>query len=192
MCFALYGENTRDGSLGLPFTFNTIRGIELLRLTPSEAKELLQDFNLRNSRKFVLSVSFQEQLMRMTGGHVGFLIWIFEQILLCNVITDEPSLAAFLVSREFVESLNSHRLVPQFRAMSEPQRQICRHIVLNGSYILPQSNDGELEIGGDVNDLLTMGLCRVENRLEFSCPLVLHLAAQFLFHANQSNYINSR
>lgn len=192
ICFASYGERSASLAHGTPISFNVVRGIELLHCSPTEATELLEDFNQRNSKRLVLSVDLQHHLYCMTGGHIGFLSRILSCCLSRTNITDEQSLAKFILSNAFVADICELRGVPRFGQMSDHQNTICREIVLSGSYLPPKGIDEEREMEVEdphrspsidgLTQLLREGwVCKIGDNIMFSSPLILYVAAIQLF-----------
>lgn len=200
ICFASYGERSTSLAYGTPISFNIVRGIELLCCSLAEANELLEDFNQRNSKRVVLSEDLKHHLYVLTGGHLGFLSRILSFCLSRIDITDDQSLAMFILSNAFVADICELRGVPRFGQMSDHQNAICREIILSGLYTPPRGIDEEREMM-DVEDLpsgslQTDGLtqliregwvCKTGDRVTFSSPVIVYVASIQLFGAYRMN-----
>lgn len=126
----------------------------------------------------------------MTDGHIGFLTYILSQCILRNDITDEKSLAQYLLSPFLVRGLSQHRGSLYFSNMTERQKHICRQIVLRGSYP-SQEFEEEMEAKakqtvdphkeGAFSQLVRQGLCKTQDGFSFASPLILHVASIELF-----------
>jgi hypothetical protein len=109
--FASYGE-TVVPTVGTPYSFRCIRGLDVMLCTEEEAQEFFNDFVKRSARQLELSPKFRKYLFRLTGGHIGLLSHLLYEYLNRNDMRDESSFTKFIFSLDFTGSIKNRRGVP--------------------------------------------------------------------------------
>lgn len=144
----------------------------------------------------ILSTDLQHHLYTMTGGHIGFLSRILSACLSDIYITDESSLATFILSNNFVANLCQLRGVPAFGRLSADQKEICRRIVLSGSYTPSADEVMEVKDNDKVDGLAYLvregWVCKVHNTVvTFASPLTLYVTSVQLFSSYRVDDVTS-
>eukprot|EP01125_Pyxidicula_operculata_P007879 TRINITY_DN265_c0_g3_i1.p1 TRINITY_DN265_c0_g3~~TRINITY_DN265_c0_g3_i1.p1 ORF type:complete len:539 (+),score=82.82 TRINITY_DN265_c0_g3_i1:677-2293(+) len=176
VAFSSYGSTINLLGTATPYKFTCTKGIELLRCTPNEMRELIEDFNKRNTRRHQgveISSMVEEIIYNMTGGHMGLIartLWLYQ---FCNYVQNEREFATFLLSKKYLDDMASQRGIPRFENLSESEKRIYMSLVLEGSVQIVQNNLDE------IRKLIKYGLLieGPDGTVSFSSPLINYIVA---------------
>jgi len=152
-----------------------------IRCTEKELKELVNDFNTRNSRHYRISDDLGLYIYKLTNGHIGHITTILAQFLTGNT-QDTNKFKQYLCSYPFCSTLGSRRGMPDLDDDKDKDQVhlILKKVVLNKQIRINRGS----KLASVVANLQKRGILTTNDDdfyFEFASPLVTHVVAAHLF-----------